>query len=239
LRIFAVLCLVVSLSQPLDRVRHSPPRGPDSRFRSSQFILTRLRFIHNNFRRQQSVKRTYDPPIYDPHQAVVSRKIFRLEPHPFSARFGYKYAEGRRGLMMMFFQTQRDEMKTIASGTWSLALPFWLCDFKDEAASPSPAAAFDSPGELPSPAQDSPCFSVRFHASPVLSLIEIREKHMVRRVFYSSNRFPTWFRQVTSIVVNTCRGRADSHTHRLFWRSVLSIDGDCLHSSQTSAPLPA
>jgi hypothetical protein len=53
----------------------------------------------------------------------------------------------------MFSEAQRDEMKTIARGTWSLALLFWLCGFKDEAASPSSAVVFALPGELPSPCQ--------------------------------------------------------------------------------------
>ena len=100
------------------------------------------------------MKRTYDPPRYDPHQAVVSRKTFRLEPHPFSARFGYKYVDRERDLMMIFSQAQRDEMKTITRGTWPLA----LCT-----------------GRVFPRAPDSRFFSVRFHASLVLSLIEIRE----------------------------------------------------------------
>ena len=94
-------------------------------------------------------------PRYDPHQAVVSRKIFRLEPHPFSARFGYKYVDRQRGLMMIFSQAQRDEMKTITRGTWPLGILFWLCGFKDEAASPGSAVVFASPGEQFFPRSDS------------------------------------------------------------------------------------
>jgi hypothetical protein len=70
--------------------------------------------------------------------------------------------------MMIFSQAQRDEMKTIARGTWSLALLSWLCGFKDGAASPSSAVVFAPPGELVFRALDSPFPAVRFHASPVL-----------------------------------------------------------------------
>jgi hypothetical protein len=70
--------------------------------------------------------------------------------------------------MMMFFQAQRDEMKTIACGTWSLALLFWLCGSRDEAASPGSAVVFAPPGEqFSSHAPHLPFFQFVF-TSPII-----------------------------------------------------------------------
>jgi hypothetical protein len=98
---FVILRSTVSRSSTVATARPGEafflPRGPDSRFCSSQFILTRLRFVHNNFRRQQSVKRTYDPPYMIRTRPWSQGRYFALNPVLFPHGLDNKYVDRRSG----------------------------------------------------------------------------------------------------------------------------------------------